>query len=89
LADFPAFSALRLAALGSTAALNLAPATNFGNVLAGIFRVAPVDGFARAGYTLDGLEGAKTYELHSIAFLDGCLDGIDQRFQDCIGCRLG
>ena len=42
---FPALSALRLAALGSTTALNLAPATNFGTVLAGIFSAAPVDGF--------------------------------------------
>ena len=41
----PAFSALRLAALGSTTALNLAPGTNFGTVDAGIFRVAPVAGF--------------------------------------------
>src|SRR5690606_34427247 len=41
----PALSALRLAALGSTTALNFAPATNFGTVVAGIFRAAPVDGF--------------------------------------------
>ncbi|MNL40936.1 hypothetical protein D3C87_1633170 [compost metagenome] len=42
---FAALSALRFAALGSTTALNLAPATNFGTVLAGIFSAAPVDGF--------------------------------------------
>ena len=42
---FPALSALRLAALGSTTALNFAPATNFGTVLAGILSAAPVDGF--------------------------------------------
>lgn len=41
----PALSALRLAALGSTTALNLAPRTNLGTVLAGIFSAAPVDGF--------------------------------------------
>lgn len=41
----PAFSALRFAALGSTTALNLAPATKRGTVVAGIFSAAPVAGF--------------------------------------------
>ena len=41
----PAFSALRLAAFGSTTALNLAPATKRGTVVAGIFSAAPVEGF--------------------------------------------
>jgi len=45
LAYLVALSALRFAAFGSTAALNLAPATNFGTVVAGIFRAAPVAGF--------------------------------------------
>src|SRR3989344_210935 len=44
-AYLPAFSALRLAALGSTTALNFAPGTNLGTVDAGIFRAAPVAGF--------------------------------------------
>lgn len=42
---FPALSALRLAALRSTTALNLVPATNLGTLLAGSFSAAPVDGF--------------------------------------------
>lgn len=45
LAYLPAFSALRLAALGSTTALNFAPGTNLGTVEAGILSAAPVAGF--------------------------------------------
>lgn len=44
-AYLPAFSALRLATLGSTTALNFAPATNLGTMAAGILRAAPVAGF--------------------------------------------
>src|SRR5690606_30966005 len=44
----PAFSARRLAALGSTASLNLAPATNLGSVVAGILILSPVAGFLPA-----------------------------------------
>ena len=36
-----ALSALRLAALGSTTALNLAPAVNLGKVVAAIFMASP------------------------------------------------
>ena len=40
-----AFSALRRAAFGSTAALKAEPGVNFGSLLAAILSLAPVDGF--------------------------------------------